>query len=104
MLNIPNLEKMPWPDQRVYLRAFFIQGTVASASRKELEWFLIILANTNDQKHEEESENYKSTITQLLQVRINEELHGRTVLWAKVAVVISALAAAGTIWQAVSEK
>lgn len=100
MLNIPNLEKMRWEDQRVYLRAFFIDGRITSASRKELEWFLVILANTPPEQFKEETERYESVVSHLLQVRISEELHVRSVRWSVIAIVISSLAAFGTLWQA----
>src|SRR5947207_2618361 len=93
--DIPQWDKLPVEDRRVNLRGFFKNGDIKRAKRHELEDFLVLLAITPFTDHpadKEETERYVSVVQHLLQVRISEELHWRSMVAAGIAAVISALA------------
>jgi len=103
--EIKSWDKLPWNDRRVYVRAFFTDGSIKHSTRKELEEFLIVLANATpaDSRREDdraEMEKHAVVIRHLLQVRLGEELHWRSIRLSVLAIVVSALAAFSTIWQA----
>jgi hypothetical protein len=103
--EIKSWDKQSWNDRRIYLRAFFMDGSIKQATRRELEEFLVVLANATpaDSRREDdraEMEKHAVVIRHLLQVRLGEELHWRSIWLSVLAIVISALAALGTIWQA----
>jgi hypothetical protein len=103
--DISSWDKQSWNDKRIYLRAFFMDGSIKHSTRKELEEFLVVLANATpaDSRREDdraEMEKHAVVIRHLLQVRLGEELHWRSIRLSVLAIVVSALAAFGTIWQA----
>jgi hypothetical protein len=101
--EIPNWHKMPIADRFIYLRSAFIQGDIKDASRRDLEDYLVVLANTerhNNLKQQEEIERFRAVVRQFLDIRISEELHDRSVLWSRVAIGISILALVLSGWQA----
>ena len=92
--DIKSWDKLPWNDRRVYVRAFFTDGSIKHSTRKELEEFLIVLANATpaDSRREDdraEMEKHAVVIRHLLQVRLGEELHWRSIYIAAGAVIIS---------------
>jgi hypothetical protein len=70
-----------WADERNALRMKFTGGTIINATRKELEWNLVVLANSRwlpgceKVKHEAETDAFSIVTRHLLQVRLGEELH-----------------------------
>jgi hypothetical protein len=82
-----------WEIARTYLRSRFRRGVIVNATRKDLERAIVILAHAADKDAwPHETEIFRSTVSQLLQVRISEELHWRSMVAAAVAAAISALA------------
>jgi hypothetical protein len=103
--EIKSWDKQSWNDKRIYLRAFFMDGSIKHSTRSELEEFLVVLAMATpaDSRREDdraEMERHAVVIRHLLQVRLGEELHWRSIWLSVIAIVVSALAAFGTIWQA----
>ena len=87
------LNPQNWDMERTYLRSQFRRGVITGASRKDLERALVILAHSADQDPwPKETEIFRATVSQLLQVRISEELHWRSMVAAGIAAVISFLA------------
>ena len=83
-----------WKVKRVYLRSKFTTGVIADCSRKELEEYLVILANEPDVVIPNENESFALVISHLLKVRIWQELHRRTERIAIAAFLISVAALA----------
>jgi|ERR1017187_3381816 hypothetical protein len=83
-----------WKVKRVYLRSKFTTGIIANCSRKELEEYLVILANEPDVVIPNENESFALVISHLLKVRIWQELHRRTERISILALIISAVAVA----------
>ena len=103
--DIKSWDKQSWNDKRIYLRSFFMDGSIKHSTRSELEEFLVVLAMATpaDSRREDdraEMERHAVVIRHLLQVRLGEELHWRSFRLSVIAIVVSALAAVGTIWQA----
>ncbi|MBI5397768.1 MAG: hypothetical protein HZA91_20915 [Verrucomicrobia bacterium] len=95
-MNMPNWEEV----ERPYLREKFITGKITQASRRDLERALVVLAHAGEKDPwPKETENFRSTVTQLLQVRVSEELFRRSVLRSWIAIGISILAVFLTGWQ-----
>jgi len=95
--DIKSWDKQSWNDKRIYLRAFFMDGSIKHSTRKELEEFLVVLAMATpaDSRREDdraEMERHAVVIRHLLQVRLGEELHWRSIYLAIFALIISALA------------
>ena len=71
-------EKQPWNHKRLHIQAFFDDNSIKHANPKELEEFLVVLANAtpDSQMVDDKAEMEKQAIVirNLLQVRINEEL------------------------------
>jgi len=101
--EIKNWGKLPVTDRRIYLRSFFMDGSIKSAFRSELEEFMVVLAMCpgREQHHAdlEETERFAIVIQHLLQVGISEELHRRSYRLDISAIIISALAALASIIQ-----
>jgi len=76
---------------RVYLRSMFRMGTITQASQKDLERALVILAHAQDRNESEkhETESFRATVTQLLQVRVSEKLSHRASLLSRAAIAVS---------------
>ena len=90
-------------DEHKKVRNAFATGKIGAASRKELEHYLIVLANTRrmgDQNWQADTEAFASVVRQLLQVRISEELHWRSMVAAGIAALISLLSLGVSGWQA----
>jgi hypothetical protein len=100
MLYFPDMAMPNWDVERATLRGRFLQGTIANASRKELEYYLIVLANSTlingsavpTPAHAVETDALANAVRHLLQVRISEELHWRSMVAARIAAGISVLA------------
>lgn len=94
-----------WGHARVYLRSMFSKDTITQASRRDLERALVILAHAGEKDPwPKETENFRSTVTQLLQVRVAEELHSRSLhlsRWAIAVSVGSLLVSAAAVWLSV---
>ena len=88
-----------WNDERTKLREKFTTGEVMKAKRKELEWYLVVLANTikatgtNEYYHQESAE-FANVIRHLLQVRLGEELHEKSHRISVLALGVALAAAA----------
>ena len=90
-MNIPN-----WENERSQLREKFTTNAIINAKRKELEQCLVILANsagdTTNAQAKAETERFSMVVSQLLQVRINEELAKRASNLSLCAIIISVVA------------
>jgi carbon starvation protein CstA len=104
------METPDWYKKREELVAHFRKGDIAGAKREELEWFMVVLANTPSRaantaeathaKHESETRLFADIIQHLLVVRVAEELHGKShnlSVWALVVAVAAALFALGAV-------
>lgn len=73
-----------WTLERQTLRGRFEMGTIIKADRKELEWYLLVLANSRVPTSYAVADFFKETevfgivIRQLLEVRLGEELHDKS--------------------------
>ena len=84
-----------WDDQRTELRRKFTTDKITKSTRKELEHYLVVLANSTrkgDTSHHDETERFESVISHLLHIRISEQLHWRSMVAAGIAIVVSVLA------------
>ena len=91
-----------WNIARTYLRTRFLRGTITEATQKDLKRALVILAHAGkNDPWPEDTENFRATITQLLQVKAAEELHRSSSLRSWIAILISILALIVSVWQAV---
>ena len=108
-LDYAFMETSDWKKERDKLRDRFAREDITSTPRKELEGYLVVLANTPNPSHrddpiypkyETETKLFAAIIQHLLVVRIAEELHKkshRISVWALRAALCSlaiALAAA----------
>jgi hypothetical protein len=92
--DIKSWDKLPVADRLIYLRGFFRIGHIKQAKRHELEEFMVLLANTpftDNPAAKEETERYASVVQHLLQVRISEELHWRSLWFGILAAVVGSL-------------
>jgi hypothetical protein len=93
-----------WDVERTYLRTKFTSGEITQATRKELERYLVVLANADERisnpRYKPETEAFGIVIRHLLQVRLGEELHWRSIKVSLLAVAISLIAAGFSGWQA----
>ena len=96
-----------WDNERSNLRVRFTTGDITKAKRKELERYLVVLANANPPgginphpSYNIETETFATVVRHLLQVRLGEELHWRSIKVSGIAIVISLLAAGFAGWQA----
>src|ERR1017187_5357875 len=82
-----------WNIERTTLRGYFTLGTITKATRKELEHYLVVLANSTDSKssslENSEAERFAVVIKHLLDVKISEELHEKSVKTSKRAFWLS---------------
>ena len=100
--DISSWERQSEADKMIYLRGFIKMRHIKSVTTDELVEFLVLLANTpftNDAAAKEEVERYTSLVQHLLQVRLTESLHRRSMIAAVLALVISALALVAS-WRA----
>ena len=74
-----------WAYKRACLRGKFRHGDIIQATRQELEEYLVVLANTENEEglnmpsgYKSETEAFATVIRHLLQVRLGEELHERS--------------------------
>ena len=102
------METPNWSKERANLRARFAAGDITIAKPKELEWYLVVLANSrwttdmpgNQPLHKEETETYATIIRHLLMIRLGEELHAKShkiSVWALVVATGAAVFAAGAV-------
>ena len=101
--DIPHWDKQSVADKLIFLRAFFLKGDIKRAKRHELEDYLVVLATVTDRdnpKQQDEIQRFRTVVQQLLEIRISEELHDRSILWSRVAIGISILALMLSGWQA----
>jgi hypothetical protein len=93
-----------WEDERTNLRTKFSSGEITQATRKELEKYLVVLANADERisnpRYKPETEAFGLVVRHLLQVRLGEELHWRSIKVSLLAVAISLVAAGFAGWQA----
>jgi hypothetical protein len=95
------MDSSDWHQERDELSKRFWSGEIVKATRKELERYLIVLANTNNphsilvdrESYKEISDSYAIIVRHLLQIRLGEELHTRSHRIAIAALVVSVLAA-----------
>ena len=102
MLTFMTTSYESWDDKYRKMKGDFNLDKIASSSRKQLEHYLIIIANT-PMADKAESDRLATVISHLLQVRINEELHGKSYKVAIVAIVVAFIAAAAAVWQAIGK-
>ncbi len=88
-----------WDDKYRKMKDDFNLDKIATSSRKQLEHYLVIIANT-PMADKTEAERYASVIRHLLQVRINEELHNKSYKLSVIAIVVAAIAAVAAFCQA----
>ena len=79
-----------WNSERIQLALRFSKGDITSAKRKELERYMVVLANTpqfpgafgpndiNQTRHERDTEAYATIIRHLLAICLGEELHHKS--------------------------
>src|ERR1051326_4382398 len=87
-------DKAYWEAEHTKLRLIFKEKKIVSASRRELEHYLIVLANTRrtgDQNWQADTECFATVVRHLLQIRISEELHWRSMVAAGVSALLAAL-------------
>ena len=92
-----------WNEERTKLRTRFSNGDIIKATRKELEEYLIVLANSlwpeeagRRAAHEAETEAFSIVLRHLLAIRLGEELHQRShriSVWALFVAIGSAVVA-----------
>jgi hypothetical protein len=89
-----------WSSERSIIRKRFASGDIVKSTRKELEWYLVVLVNSREapprfdqETHENTIEAFAVVIRHLLQVRLGEELHWRSIKVSVIAVLISLVAA-----------
>jgi hypothetical protein len=102
-MNVPNWESLSWVDRRAHLRGAFRLGKITSSTRKDLEEYLVVLANTTEggkMDPREETERFATVVRHLLQVRVSEELHERSRRLSFWALGISGAALLASAWQA----
>jgi hypothetical protein len=100
-MAVPN-----WIEERNKLEQRFTNGDITKATRKELEWYLTVLANSlwiglgNKEQHKEQTEAFSIVVRHLLEICLGEELHKKShrisvgaLVVAIIAVVIAAVAA-----------
>ena len=96
------LKQQEWDAERVMLRARFVNGDITKATRAALETYLVVLANTGNANKIvgwDETEVVSDVVRHMLQVRIAEELHGKShclskkALWVSIASAVIALTA-----------
>ena len=96
------MDENNWRLERESLNKRFRSGDIVRATRKELEWYLVILANTrnhngnsfDDPAAKSYTESLANVVRHFLQVRLGEELHEKSHRISVVALVV-AIAAAG---------
>jgi hypothetical protein len=104
-----------WSNERCRLCLRFSMGDIAKATRKELEWYLIVLGNSRwlpggsdrDQvNHKAETEAFSDIIRHMLMIRLGEELHEKSHRISVLALVVAVAAAvfAGLLWLADVQK
>jgi hypothetical protein len=89
----PMSNQESWTAERTKLRGYFTRGEIIQASRKDLEKYMVVLANTAEILPEE-VEPYRDVVRHLLQVRIGEELHEKSKflsIWALIVAGLSIL-------------
>lgn len=92
-MSVPN-----WADERSKLRELFTNGEITKSTRKELEWYLVVMANTlwvpgPNPLHIPENKAFATVIRHLLQIRLGEELHRKTNRISVFALVVAIAAA-----------
>ena len=92
MDTAPVIDYKSWDDQRKELGRAFTKDAIAIASRRELEHYMIVLANTvrtGDENYRRETDRFAEVVRHLLQIRISQELHGESSRISRRAVVVS---------------
>jgi hypothetical protein len=90
--------RLNWDNARTDLRARFTTGEIIKSTRNELEWYLVVLANSSDSQcrtiENTEAERFATVIRHLLQARIAEDLHEKShnlSIWALVVAIAAAI-------------
>ena len=82
-----------WSVARTYLRSRFRRGIIQEASRRDLKRALVILSHAGDKDTwPKETEDFRWTVSQLLQVRVSEDLFLCTFLLSIAAFIVSVAA------------
>ena len=77
-----------WQHARVYLRARFVKGTIAYASQRDLERSLVILAHAGEKDPwPKETEDFRSAISVLLQVKVARQVWILTLVCAGCGII-----------------
>jgi hypothetical protein len=87
-----SVKQQKWDGERVMLRSRFVNGDITKATRAELETYLVVLANTGNANKIvgwDETEVVSDVVRHMLQVRIAEELHGKSHCLSKAAFGVS---------------
>jgi hypothetical protein len=101
-MNIPHWDKLSIEDRRTYVRGFFINGKIKKATREQLEDYLITMANApydGKREYQEEQERFSVAIRHLLQTRISEDLHRKSMRLSIAAIIISFLSLVYAVWK-----
>ena len=92
------MQQNEWQAERTYLREKFSSGDITKATRKELERYLVVLANATPNGYapgyREEADRFAVVIRHLLQIRLGEELHEKSHRISVLAFVVAIAAAA----------
>ena len=100
-----NCEGTDWDNERTKLKIAFSKGEILGAKIRELERYLVVLANTpysgnpspassEEIRHKSETETYSDIIRHLLMIRLGERLHAkshRLAFWAFIASIVAIL-------------
>ena len=79
-----------WSVARTYLRSRFRRGIIQEATRRDLKRALVILSHAGDKDPwPKETEDFRWTVSQLLQVRVSEDLFRWTFGLSAFAAVVS---------------
>lgn len=94
-MTVPN-----WGQERSKLRELFTNGDITKAKRKELERYLVVLANSRAPADYsvpdffQETKAFATVVRHLLQVRLGEELHEKSHRTSVLALAVAIAAAA----------
>jgi hypothetical protein len=108
------MDAINWDNERTELRMCFTRGDIARRSRADLEWALVVLANSlwgGDPKrqdyHKSETEAFSDVIRHLLAIRLGEELHAKShrvgvralkVAYGSAAIALVSAVFSGLLW------
>lgn len=95
------MQEPDWAIERTRLQAPFRTGDITKASRKELEWALVVLAHADDKPdaYAKQTPHFRAVVGQLLHIRISEQLHWRSMWMSFAALVVSIVVAVTMVVQ-----